>query len=765
MSSNLDLSAHASEITSTHKSILNNDPNTSWALYGFERGGNVLNVQAQGGHGLEELAEEFDDGKVQFAFARVEDPNTRLPKFVFISWCGRGVPVFRKGMVASQTGEVQQVLTGYHVSIIARSEEDIQPSEIMDQVERSSGSQYSYHTQPKRQAPAPAAKPAFAAGTAFRKGGSYGAPSVTKSAAWNAAAAAAVAANPGSAAKPPISPSAAAGSTKPLFGTSTAGSSSGRPVSSMFGARSPSSAAARPSPPVSPAQEPPMRTVPPPSAYKSQQEERQAELESLRRSSRAQSSASVSGGETPTPSTSRFGTGTPSEPSAHLSQADQTKSELEMLRNRKLFNSGMSSPTSSVSANNSATERKAELDALKRSRAGSQSSFQSSQPTPPVQPWKQQQQQQDQQLQQQREEEEERRRQQQQQRDEEEQRRREQRQREEDEQRRRQQQQREEEEQRRRQQQQREEEQRRREQQQQIIEEEERERRQQEEEAERQRQASAKATAPILSGPSHGQRARAVYDYDAEADDELGFKDGDIIYNIEQLDAGWWAGETKDGSHRGVFPSNFVELIEDESEPVSAPALPPPPRQTAAAPPPAPPLPPMSPPAAPPAPALPPRNGPPPSGSGVSPPAPPPLPPMSQPAAPPAPPALPPMSQTAAPPPPPPLPPTTRPAPQASPLSPPSQLPPALPPRASPPATAPPPPPPPPAAAAPAEDTNANQAVAVYDYEAAEEGELSFREGERITHIEFPSDEWWEGVNERGEYGLFPANYVEIVHK
>lgn len=36
--------------------------------------------------GLEELNDEFSDGKVQFAYAKVIDPNTELPKFVFVGW-------------------------------------------------------------------------------------------------------------------------------------------------------------------------------------------------------------------------------------------------------------------------------------------------------------------------------------------------------------------------------------------------------------------------------------------------------------------------------------------------------------------------------------------------------------------------------------------------------------------------------------------------------------------------------------------------------
>ncbi|KAJ2843899.1 actin binding protein, partial [Coemansia erecta] len=384
MVNNLDLSAHAGEIASTHQRILSNDSSIAWAVYGFDRGGISLNVQSEGSGALEELAEEFDDGKVQFAFVRVQDPNTQLPKFVFISWCGQGVPVFRKGMVSSQVGEVQKVLTGSHVTVIARSEDDIQPGEIMDKVERSSGSQYSYHTQPKRQPPKPAAKPAFAASSnAFRKGATYGAPTVGKSAAWGSLSAAAGPAStsaPSYAAKPaakpappvavaaaaakPLVPSPSIGGTKLLFGSAASGPI--RPVPFVFGPRSPTtpsaplSSAARqrvasPLPFASPSQEPPARAPKPvPSAYRSQQEERMAELEAIRRGSRG---TSPTGGASrsatpPTQPSSRLGAVTPNEPSSHFTQADQTKNELEMLRSRRLLNSSLGGSSGASSASN-----------------------------------------------------------------------------------------------------------------------------------------------------------------------------------------------------------------------------------------------------------------------------------------------------------------------------------------------------------------------------------------------------------------------------
>jgi hypothetical protein len=52
-------------------------------------------------------------------------------------------------------------------------------------------------------------------------------------------------------------------------------------------------------------------------------------------------------------------------------------------------------------------------------------------------------------------------------------------------------------------------------------------------------------------------------------------------------------------------------------------------------------------------------------------------------------------------------------------------------------------------------------ALAEYDYEAQEEGELSFPENALITDIEFVDEAWWSGVY-NGERGLLPSNYVVL---
>ncbi|XP_074653537.1 abl interactor 2-like [Tubulanus polymorphus] len=55
------------------------------------------------------------------------------------------------------------------------------------------------------------------------------------------------------------------------------------------------------------------------------------------------------------------------------------------------------------------------------------------------------------------------------------------------------------------------------------------------------------------------EKVVAIYDYDADKEDELTFKEDAIIYVIKKNDDGWWEG-TMNGM-TGLFPGNYVESL------------------------------------------------------------------------------------------------------------------------------------------------------------------------------------------------------------
>ena len=53
--------------------------------------------------------------------------------------------------------------------------------------------------------------------------------------------------------------------------------------------------------------------------------------------------------------------------------------------------------------------------------------------------------------------------------------------------------------------------------------------------------------------------------------------------------------------------------------------------------------------------------------------------------------------------------------------------------------------------------------VALYDYDAVDDTELSLQEGDHLTLISKDDSGWWEGKTMNGKTGVFPANYVEEI--
>nr|NP_001246799.1 lasp, isoform D [Drosophila melanogaster]AFH04470.1 lasp, isoform D [Drosophila melanogaster] len=52
---------------------------------------------------------------------------------------------------------------------------------------------------------------------------------------------------------------------------------------------------------------------------------------------------------------------------------------------------------------------------------------------------------------------------------------------------------------------------------------------------------------------------RAIYDYEAQDVDEVSFREGDVIFEVESIDSGWMTGRVERTGKTGMLPANYVE--------------------------------------------------------------------------------------------------------------------------------------------------------------------------------------------------------------
>lgn len=87
--------------------------------------------------------------------------------------------------------------------------------------------------------------------------------------------------------------------------------------------------------------------------------------------------------------------------------------------------------------------------------------------------------------------------------------------------------------------------------------------------------AAAKASAPEQpeqpeqpaqpEQPQAGPRALVQYDYEKAEDNEIELREGDYVTDIDMVDQDWWVGVNTQGE-RGLFPANYVEIVEEDKE-------------------------------------------------------------------------------------------------------------------------------------------------------------------------------------------------------
>lgn len=72
-------------------------------------------------------------------------------------------------------------------------------------------------------------------------------------------------------------------------------------------------------------------------------------------------------------------------------------------------------------------------------------------------------------------------------------------------------------------------------------------------------QVQAPPPPPVTAVQSAGPMFKALYDYDAQDEDEVSFQEGDLISNCQVIDEGWVIGVVQSTNCKGMIPSNYIE--------------------------------------------------------------------------------------------------------------------------------------------------------------------------------------------------------------
>ncbi|XP_036451616.1 drebrin-like a isoform X3 [Colossoma macropomum] len=141
----VNLSKNGASLSAAYNEVVNGNTDTDWVLFTYEGNSNNIQVAGKGVGGLDEMVQEFNSGKVMYGFCRVLDPSSGVSKLVLINWTGEGVKGMRKGICANHVQSMANFLRGAHVTVNARSEDDVDPDMIMNKVSKATGVNYSFH--------------------------------------------------------------------------------------------------------------------------------------------------------------------------------------------------------------------------------------------------------------------------------------------------------------------------------------------------------------------------------------------------------------------------------------------------------------------------------------------------------------------------------------------------------------------------------------------------------------------------------------------
>lgn len=143
----IDISTNSSSITQAYEKVVRGDGGATYSVFSVDKNG-TLEVSNVSTGPLEDFVEEFSDGTVQFGLAKVTVPGSDVSKNLLLGWCPDNAPAKSRLSYAANFADVSKVLSGYHVQITARDHDDLDVEEFVSRVAAAAGARYTAHSAP-----------------------------------------------------------------------------------------------------------------------------------------------------------------------------------------------------------------------------------------------------------------------------------------------------------------------------------------------------------------------------------------------------------------------------------------------------------------------------------------------------------------------------------------------------------------------------------------------------------------------------------------
>ncbi|KAK6200130.1 putative actin-binding protein [Scheffersomyces amazonensis] len=141
----IDLSTNAKKIQDSYERVVRGDTDINYVVYTVSKD-STLQVSDTGNGSLNEFVEHFSDGQVQFGLARVTVPGSDVFKNLLLGWCPDNAPAKSRLSFATNFADVSKILSGYHVQITARDQDDLDVDDFLHRVGAAAGARYSIQT-------------------------------------------------------------------------------------------------------------------------------------------------------------------------------------------------------------------------------------------------------------------------------------------------------------------------------------------------------------------------------------------------------------------------------------------------------------------------------------------------------------------------------------------------------------------------------------------------------------------------------------------